>query len=235
MSCQKHPRKPLAGSCTGAQQHTATWQNWQQNSCYRVQFPICMSLDFSIADTCQVHFPAMLMCELKASSRLAAVAAQSKKSCASNVCSCWNVHGELATFNSSALVFYAALLSANYALKYSEIWFWWRQLRKMFHAPLRPRESAVIILTRWEPSLTSCTCCTCGSATTLVSWSEVMSCLLFGCSERTLLVTFVSCGNTKTKDSVSGSWNSWELAAIPDMPGRFRPKVQRASTPQGQD
>lgn len=82
-------------------------------------------------------------------------------------------------------------------------------IKKMFHATFIPGEYVLIILTRWEPSLTSCTCCTCGSATTLVSWSEVMSCLLFGCSERTLLVTFVSCGNRKTKDSVSSCWKFW--------------------------
>lgn len=88
----------------------------------------------------------------------------------------------------------------------------------MFHTTLAPREHAIIILTRWEPSLTSWTCCTCGSATTLVSWSEVMSCLLFGCTERTLLVTFVSCRNKKTKDSVSCCWNSREPTATPETP-----------------
>lgn len=44
-------------------------------------------------------------------------------------------------------------------------------------------------LTKWEFSFASCTCCTCGSATTFVSWSEVMSRLLLGSSGRSLCVT----------------------------------------------
>lgn len=128
------------------------------------------------------------------------------------------------------------MLSPNCPLKRSEIQFWLRHTKKnLFHSTLIPGEYVIKILTRWEPSLTSCTCCTCGSATTLVSWSEVMSCLLFGCSERTLLVTFVSCRNRKTKDSVSGCWNPWELTAIPDLSCWFRPKVQSTSTQHSQD
>lgn len=41
-------------------------------------------------------------------------------------------------------------------------------------------------LTKWELSFASWTCCTCGSATTFVSWSEVMSRLLLGSSGRSL-------------------------------------------------
>lgn len=128
---------------------------------------------------------------------------------------------------SSSCLMLQCCLSANCLLQCSDLQFWLRHSKNtMFHTTLTPGEHAIIILTRWEPSLTSCTCCTCGSATTLVSWSEVMSCLLFGCSERTLLVTFVSCGNRKTKDSVSGCWNSREPAATPDTLPWFRPKAK---------
>lgn len=85
-------------------------------------------------------------------------------------------------------------------------------------------------LTKWEFSFASCTCCTCGSATTFVSWSEVMSRLLGGSSGRSLRVAEETAGGQRDKQ-VRHEPMSWtaksQLLHVWDQEG---PKVGRRPT-----